>query len=93
MLANQVNPARRRKDCRLGLKARKMLGTENGRIMHVSEHPYMDSISTTMGQKQDSPGAKMRDHGPACANESTGAVAGSSATHICFGPGRSGQPP
>ena len=29
----------------------------------------------------------------AVASESTGAVAGSIAKHICFGPGRSGQPP
>ncbi len=35
----------------------------------------------------DSPGSSTRDHAPGHASESTGAVAGSNATHICFGPG------
>ena len=30
---------------------------------------------------------------PVCASESTAAVAGCSATHNCFGPGRFGRPP
>src|ERR1039458_7251532 len=53
----------------------------------------MDSISTTMGQEKDSPGASSSDHGPVFASESTGAVEGSSAKQACLVPGRSGQPP
>ena len=46
-----------------------------------------------MVHENPSPPASTLDQGPVNASESTGAVAGSIATHICFGPGRSGQPP
>ena len=45
------------------------------------------------GQRKTWPGASTRDQGPVAASESTGAVQGSGAMHICFGPGRSGPPP